>query len=76
MGRDGASKGSLTWLERGLQSLGASFRHVSMIVVTHYHSNHVGGLARLHQPRWPSIKKKGISWMAVNHIRTHSQTLF
>ena len=47
MGRDAASKGSLTWLERGLQSLGASFRHVSMIVVTHSHSNHVGGLARL-----------------------------
>ena len=44
---DAGSRGSLPLIERGLQRIGSSVRDVQLIVVTHYHPDHAGGLASL-----------------------------
>ena len=44
---DAGSPGSLPLIARGLEQIGVSIEQVRLIVLTHYHPDHVGGLASL-----------------------------
>ena len=44
---DAGGRGSLPLIARGVERLGASIEQVRLIVLTHYHPDHAGGLAGL-----------------------------
>ena len=44
---DTGTKGSLAFIDSGLQALGSSLNDIRMVVVTHYHPDHSGGLGQL-----------------------------
>jgi len=44
---DTGGRGSLPFLQRGLRTLGAGLDDLDLVVLTHYHPDHGGGLGRL-----------------------------
>jgi glyoxylase-like metal-dependent hydrolase (beta-lactamase superfamily II) len=67
---DAGGRGSLPWIASGLNWLGASLDDIRLIVLTHYHPDHAGGLGRILGETTASL---AVHSLEVNYISGRSE---